>query len=334
MAFVNNTVCCLALAGSLLVYLTDAQGYRQQEVLYGRVHGVGTEFFFIPGDEAAIGDLDTAYVLGISGGYDEFRGQTSSQRDGTKTTSLWTSHLVPYNTFINDNDEVNTTRILRFKDGHTSEYVADVLGGDTCFGNIRQRKDSTSENFEAPPPYVAMELQQICQNGFSALSPARDLSVLDGSYTGSRLDRTVSFTFQKGEVMNAGLVVGEVNQELRIVLYYPLCDGVIAAVLPAASLESENISTFVVLRKSVEPASKKSEKRGLFSFFGRRSRKKASTGEDELDGLLADDDESNVICKAEHVMERIARYELLDKWDRYLSDDFVLETKRRKLARS
>ncbi|KAF4684327.1 hypothetical protein FOZ60_007988 [Perkinsus olseni] len=93
MAFVNNTVCCLALAGSLLVYLTDAQGYRQQEVLYGRVHGVGTEFFFIPGDEAAIGDLDTAYVLGISGGYDEFRGQTSSQRDGTKTTSLWTSHL-------------------------------------------------------------------------------------------------------------------------------------------------------------------------------------------------------------------------------------------------
>ncbi|KAF4648454.1 hypothetical protein FOZ61_002681, partial [Perkinsus olseni] len=77
----------------LLVHLTDAQGYRQQEVLYGRVHGVGTEFFFVPGDEAAIGDLDTAYVLGISGGYDEFRGQTSSRREGSKTTRSWTSHL-------------------------------------------------------------------------------------------------------------------------------------------------------------------------------------------------------------------------------------------------
>ncbi|KAF4753324.1 hypothetical protein FOZ62_016746, partial [Perkinsus olseni] len=213
---INNTLWYLALAGNLLVYLIDAEGYRQKEVLYGRVHGDGTEFFFIPGVKVAISDLSTAHRLGLTQHYNLFPERAISQGRSQAKADLRTSDFLPHNTKRYDLDVVSKTRIFRVKDGETSEYVADVtdsIEGGKCFDNIRQREYANGQVYEDPPGKVVWELQQICSGGFSALRPSTNMSVLDGVYLGSRVNRNVFFRFRNGEVKEAELTLKEINEE-------------------------------------------------------------------------------------------------------------------------
>ncbi|KAF4663651.1 hypothetical protein FOZ61_001471 [Perkinsus olseni] len=231
----NSTFRRVTLMSILLVYFTGATQFRQQELLYGRVHGVGAEYFFIPRDEVPIPDIATAHRLYLTDHYALFEGKVRSQarRDQPDWTDLDTMSFPLHNSWQSNHDVVTKARIYRLKDGGTLEYIADVVKGERCFDNVRQRKDSDSEEkYEAAPESIERELHLICLSGFSALHPITDLSVLDGNYTGSRQGRESWFEFRKGKVADAKLTVKHIDKDFFCAIYYPLCDGVILIEAP------------------------------------------------------------------------------------------------------
>ncbi|KAF4729829.1 hypothetical protein FOZ62_030083 [Perkinsus olseni] len=316
----NSTFRRVTLVSILLVYFTGATQFRQQELLYGRVHRGGAEYFFIPRDEVPINDITTARRFALTRHYANFDGKVRSQASGNQPdwTELDTISFSPHNSWQSNHDVVTKARIYRLKDGETSEYIADVVKGDRCFDNIRQRKDSNEEEYEAAPESIQRELHLICLGGFSALHPTTDLSVLDGNYTGTRQGRESWFEFRKGKVTDAKLTAKHIDKELFCAVYYPLCDGVIFIEAPGWPKSIEKSIHYSILKKS---RVQKQQGWSLAS-WRRRSTRGTSTGEGA--GLLDDDDESNVICGANHVRRRLTR-DTLDKWDCHLSDDFGLK---------
>ncbi|KAF4707762.1 hypothetical protein FOZ63_031449 [Perkinsus olseni] len=312
----------VALVSILLVYFTGATKFRQQELLYGRVHGDGAEYFFIPRDEVPIPDIITASRLELTRQYTHFEGKVRSQASGNQPdwTELDTISFPLHNSWQYNHDVVTKARIYRLKDGETFEYFADVVKGERCFDNIRQRKDSDSEEkYEAAPESIKRELHLICLGGFSALHPTTDLSVLDGNYTGSRQGRESWFEFRKGKVADAKLTVKQIDNEFFCAIYYPLCNGVILIEAPGWRKSIEKSTHYSILKKS-----KVQTQRGWsLAAWRRRSKRNFSAGEEGA-GLLDDDDESNVICGAKHVRRRLTR-DTLDEWDCHLSDDFALK---------
>ncbi|KAF4729827.1 hypothetical protein FOZ62_030081 [Perkinsus olseni] len=320
--FVSEAFLCFALVSILLVYFTEATKFRQQELLYGRVHGDGAEYFFIPRDEVPITDIVTAHRIGLTRYYGGFYGRVKSQATGHQLGSvqLHTSDFVLHNSWQYNHDVVTKARIYRLKDGETSEYIADVVKGGRCFDNVRQRKDSDDEEeYEAAPESIQRELHLICLGGFSALHPTTDLTVLDGNYTGSRQGRESWFEFRKGKVTDAKLTVKQIDKEFFYAIYYPLCDGVILAEVPTMHSSVEKVPTYSILERS------KVQKQRVWSLASwRRRRQRAAAGGDEGAGLLDDDDESNALCRATHVRRRLS-HDVLYNWDCHLPNYFLLK---------
>ncbi|KAF4708529.1 hypothetical protein FOZ62_026468, partial [Perkinsus olseni] len=274
---------CIALVSSVLTSPTGAEPHRQQEILYGRIHGDGTEFFLLPRPTGAIGTLTDSQRLGFTHFFKHFQGKAMRQGHNPKMAYLHTCDFVPHNTGQYVYGVVNKTRILRVKDGQTSEYTADVVGGGKCFNNIHQVKDdSHGQGCDDPPRKIEIQLQRLCDDGFSAVHPFPQSSVEDGLYTGSQMRRSVSLGFQKGQVSEASLTLREADdEEDYYVTYHRLCNGVISVIVPGMDSPVGETSEYVILRK--------------------RSQRKAAadvvdSDDEEGAGLLATDDESNVLC--------------------------------------
>ncbi|KAF4741621.1 hypothetical protein FOZ63_026338, partial [Perkinsus olseni] len=285
----------------LLVYLTGAEPYRQQEVLYGRVRGdEGAEFFLLPRVKAAIGSLSTAQNSGLSKYSHYFPDKTKGPGPKPQKTGLHTYDFLPHNTFKDNNDVVNQTRILRVEEGETKEYAADVVEGDKCFDNIRELEDSQGR----------------------VSKPSPDSPLVDGFYTGTRMERNVSLEVHDGRMMGAGLTVKRVGEDCRSITYYPVCDGMLAIIVPADKLPTEDKAYYVMLKKSEKP--KKRSK----SFLSRLRRKRSDEGNSddvELQGLQAGNQGSHPLCNAAHERRKLYRDELFEKWDRNMPEDFVLK---------
>ncbi|KAF4684328.1 hypothetical protein FOZ60_007989 [Perkinsus olseni] len=320
---INIRFWCIALIGSLLVYLTGAEPYRQQEVLYGRVRGdEGAEFFLLPRVKAAIGSLSTAQNSGLSKHSHYFPDKTKGPGPKPQRTGLHTYDFLPHNTLKDNNNVVNQTRILRVEEGETKEYAADVVEGDKCFDNIRELEDSQGRVSKVAPENIQEELAELCQSGFSALQPSPDSPLVDGFYTGTRMERNVSLEVHDGKMMGAGLTVKRVGEDCRSITYYPVCDGMLAIIVPADKLPTEDKAYYVMLKKSEKP--KKRSK----SFLSRLRRKRSDEGNSddvELQSLHAGNQGSHPLCNAAHERRKLNRDELLEKWDRNMPEDFVLK---------
>ncbi|KAF4730098.1 hypothetical protein FOZ62_027493, partial [Perkinsus olseni] len=249
------------LVSSVLASPTGAEPHRQQEIL----------------PTGAIGTLTDSQRLGFTHYFKHLLGKAMRQGHNPKMAYLHTCDFVPHNTGQYVYGVVNKVRILRVKDGQTSEYTADVVGGGKCFDNIHQVKDdSHGQGYDDLPRKIEIELQRLCDDGFSALHPFPQSSVEDGLYTGSRMRRSVSLGFQKGQVSEASLTLREADdEEDYYVTYHRLCNGVISVIVPGMD----------------SPLGETSE----------RSQRKAAADVVDMDdeegaGLLASDDESNVLC--------------------------------------
>ncbi|KAF4729830.1 hypothetical protein FOZ63_014013 [Perkinsus olseni] len=320
----SNASRCVTLVSILLIYFSEATNFRQQELLYGRVHGDGAEYVFVARDEVPISDISTAHRLQLTRHDANFFGKVSCQVCGAQLewTVLHTISFPLHNSWQSNHDVVTKARIYRLKDGETSEYIADVVKGDRCFDNIRQRKDSDDEEeYEAAPKNIERELHLICLGGFSALHPITDLTVLDGNYTGSRQGRDSWFDFNKGKVRDAKLTVKEIDTMHFNVIHYPLCDGVILAEVAGWMASIEKPPSYSLLRRS------KVQRQQGWSFASRRRRRqRAAAPGDEGAGLLDDDDESNALCRAKHVRRRLS-HDVLYNWDCHLPNDFMLKVR-------
>ncbi|KAF4663649.1 hypothetical protein FOZ61_001469 [Perkinsus olseni] len=293
----------------------------QQELLYGRVHGDGAEYFFIPRDEVSIPDIATAHRLYLTKHYAHFEGKVRSEASGHQPdwTELDTISFPLHNSWQYNHDVVTKARIYRLKDGETAEYIADVVKDERCFDNIRRRKDSDVEEYKAAPESIERELHLICLGGLSALQPITDLSVLDGNYTGMRQGRDSWFEFRKGKVADATLTVKQIDKEFFYAIYYPLCDGVILAEVPTMHSSVEKVPTYTIFEKSMV------QKQRVWSLASwRRRRQRAAAGGDEGAGLLDDDDESNALCRATHLRRRLS-HDVLYNWDCHLPNSFLLK---------
>ncbi|KAF4701905.1 hypothetical protein FOZ62_012217 [Perkinsus olseni] len=260
-------------------------------------------------------------------------GDKTKSRGSKKKADLYTMDMIPHNTWWATDDPVSKCRVLRVGEkGETSEYIADVVGDRNCFDNVSFVRDSTLFETGDPSEDIVGELDEICKDGFFALYPFSDFSVLDGIYRGNSQGRRVKFKFSKGKVKDASLTVSEVDKEYRVATHYPLCDGVISIVIPAINLASEQTSSYVILKKSQEgnetPWTDRA-KNLLTIPPWRRGRKRLT--DIELDPLVTDD-VSHDLCRADHVRTRINRKDLLDQWDLDLAEDYGITTQPRPYA--
>ncbi|KAF4739756.1 hypothetical protein FOZ63_003610, partial [Perkinsus olseni] len=141
----NNTFWRIGLVSCSLVYLTKAQEFRQQELLYGKLFNKKVEFIFLPRDTVAVSELNTSLEIGMSS-FERYKGfgDKTKSRKSNKKADLYTMDMIPHNTWWATDDPVSKCRILRVgEDGETSEYIADVVGDGNCFDNVRFVRDST-----------------------------------------------------------------------------------------------------------------------------------------------------------------------------------------------
>ncbi|KAF4708441.1 hypothetical protein FOZ62_021685, partial [Perkinsus olseni] len=157
-----------------------------------------------------------------------------------------------HNARADTNESVGMTRIFRQENGETFEYLADISGHGQCFGTIwKWISANTIDNggYMEAPEDIRAELEGLCNDGFLALEPSPDLTGLDGTYAGNGLRKSLSLEFDHGTLMKADLRVLEVNDDFRMVLFYPLCDGIIS-IIPQIGLPTENQPTYLILKKS------------------------------------------------------------------------------------
>ncbi|KAF4747130.1 hypothetical protein FOZ63_009449, partial [Perkinsus olseni] len=126
----------------LLVYLTKAQEFRQQELLYGQLGDGEVEYIVLPRPRTPINSPKASSEAGISTTFQLFPHKVSSRAGTSRTTHLETCDYVTHNALFDDNTPVEMPRILRVESGITVEYLASVAAVGNCFDRIWKWKSS------------------------------------------------------------------------------------------------------------------------------------------------------------------------------------------------
>ncbi|KAF4701414.1 hypothetical protein FOZ62_026909 [Perkinsus olseni] len=311
----NNTFWCIGLVSCLLVYLTKAQEFRQQELLYGQLRDGEVEYFFFPRGSVPIMDPFTWSMAGLTTTFESFPDKVTSRSGEPGWTGLHTCDLATHNARFEDDEPVNQTRILRVEGGMTLEYTANVVRDGKCFDRIHRLKSlpgGGTEYVDASGE-IRGELNELCNRGFVALKPSPDVSVLDGPYSGDGPFKSLYLNFNNGSLRDADLSVWQISKENRMAMYYPLCDGVLSLITAVPKLPFEKVATYIILKKLRD--GRKQKQRTLVS----REKGRGSIAHPRpLTGV------SNQLCGPQHVWRRLGRSDL-DKWDRGLPQTFVLK---------
>ncbi|KAF4701903.1 hypothetical protein FOZ63_001067 [Perkinsus olseni] len=318
----NNTFWCIGLVSCLLVCLTKGQEFRQQELLYGQLRDCEVEYILFPSVLMPIRTLADSMEHGLTTRIQLFFNHTRSQSRNHRETGLHVCEYVLHNARCGNDRLVSEARILRIEAGVTEEYLAWVDGSQKGFDDVRVWKpynviEGEGDYVEAPED-IGIELNRLYRDGLQALKPSPDPSILNGNYTGSGAGRHLSLEFDRGLLRNAYLTVGEVDKERRVATYYPLCDGIIS-VIPETNLPSESAASYLILKKYGRESPQ--QRRSFLSWI--RGRRTAATSEVLP---LASDDHGSPLCHAGHFNRKLQRDDLY-KWDRHLSNKFILKAK-------
>ncbi|KAF4692009.1 hypothetical protein FOZ60_014334 [Perkinsus olseni] len=248
----NNTFWRIGLVSCLLVYLTKAQEFRQQELLHGQLRDGKVEYILLPRCTVPIKSIKASMDLGLTETVKVFPDSVKSlDRKCKKKADLHAGIYALHNARADNNESVGMTRIFRLEKGETSEYLADINGRGQCFGTIWKWVSANSigsGGYMEAPENIREELEELCNDGFLALEPSPDLAGLDGTYVGNGLRKSLALEFDQGTLMKANLRVSEVNDDFRMAMFYPLCDGIIS-VIPQIGLPTENQPTYLILEK-------------------------------------------------------------------------------------
>ncbi|KAF4692011.1 hypothetical protein FOZ60_014336 [Perkinsus olseni] len=213
-SLLNNTFWCIGLVSCLLVYLTKAQEFRQQELLYGQLRDGEVEYIVLPRPRTPINSPKTSNEAGISTTFQLFPHKVSSRTGTPGTTHLETCDYVTHNALFDDNTPVKMPRILRVEGGITVEYLASVAGDGNCFDRIWKWKSSEDGGeYVDASGQIDNELAELCHTGFVALEPSPDVSTLDGIYTGDGPGKGLYFDFNNGTLKDAYLSVRRDQRE-------------------------------------------------------------------------------------------------------------------------
>ncbi|KAF4660310.1 hypothetical protein FOZ61_004095 [Perkinsus olseni] len=314
-SLLNNTFWCIGLVSCLLVYLTKAQEFRQQEMLYGQLRDGEVEYLFFPRASVPIMDPFTWSMAGLTTRFDSFHDKVTSRSGEPGWTGLHTCDLATHNARFDDDEPVNQTRILRVEGGMTLEYIADVVRDGNCFDRIRRLKSLSGGDTEYVDASgeIRGELTELCNRGLVALKPSPNVSVLDGPYSGDGPFKSVYLNFNNGSLKDADLSVWQISKENRIAMYYPLCDGVLSLITAVPKLPFEKVATYIIMKRLRDGRKQKQQ-----TLVSREKRRRSVAHPRPLTGV------SNQLCGPQHVRRRLSRSDL-DKWDRGLPQTFVLK---------
>ncbi|KAF4739367.1 hypothetical protein FOZ62_028738 [Perkinsus olseni] len=281
----------------LLVYSTKGEVYRENELLYARVAS-GAEFVFIPHQRIEVATIAASRRLALTKHKKVFRQKARSRGHDGERADVEAYDFVPYNWLGSGNQRVTRARILRLKEGRTTGYLARV-GGGRCFYDIKLSEPTFSGRRVTQD--VMDELTEACIQGFTALKPSPGLSKLNGTYTGSRLDRSLEVRFSGGVVEDVDLLTEKPVREARLVTYHPLCNGMISLV-GGGTGEPEGTVALMILKKS-------------------RGEEETTLGRWLLSWVIHDEEP---LCNAEKHGRRNITRSTLFKWDHILPLDYNL----------